>query len=358
MLHLERVDISEGLAHRDGVSAADLLGMDFPPIRYVVEGYIVEGVTLLAGPPKVGKSYMALGVALAVAGRQLAFGSIPCDGGDVLYLALEDNLRRLKRRLLQMGLADAPARLTFMTNWPTLDDGCIDEIEAWADKSAEPRLVIVDVLARVRAFNCSDRIYEADYRTLSGLQALAGALGLAVVVIHHTRKMPSDDPFDSVSGTRGLTGAADSVLVLKRDTGTAGANRVSIYGRGRDITEIETVAEFNCLNGTFRIIGEAHEVARTCERQVILDELRSASKSLTAREISDLSGKNYATTRRTLARMAKAGEIEKTSRGQYACLTGPIVPSDDDGLERDIGTVETARPATRRKTIYQETRND
>jgi len=291
-----------------------------------VPGYIAEGVTLLAGPPKIGKSWLALNLALAVAGAQPAFGSIPCDNGDVLYLALEDNPRRLKARLEHIGMSTAPDRLTFMTSWPTLDDGCLDEIDTWAQSSADPRLIVIDVLARVREpGNRSDRIYEGDYRALTGLQMLAGNRGLAVLVIHHTRKMPSDDPFDSVSGTYGLTGAADTVLVLKKDNGSAGTCRVFIYGRGRDIAEIETIAEFNRDNGTWQLIGEAHEIARTYERQAILDELKSAAKPLTAQEIADLLGKPYGAVRRTLARMAKAGEIEKVGRGLFTCLNGPSV---------------------------------
>jgi len=317
-----------GLASREGVTAAALMAMTFEPVRYVIPGYIAEGVTLLAGPPKIGKSWLVLGLAVAVAGFQPAFGSIACDGGDVLYLALEDNRRRLKKRLLQMGHQSAPDRLTFVTEWPTLDSNCIGELETWVESVKKPTLIIVDVLARVRrAFNGRDQLYDADYRTLIGLQQLARNYHLAILVIHHTRKMPSDDPFDCVSGTHGLTGAADTVLVLKRDIGTAGSGRVSIYGRGRDIEEIETVAEFNGLDGTWRIIGGTYEVARSSERQAIFNILRSTARPLNARETSDLIDKQYGATRKMLTRMAMAGEIDKVGRGLYTCPNSPIVPN-------------------------------
>jgi len=78
-------------AYKDGISASALMKMQFDPIRYIADGYIVEGLTILAGAPKIGKSWMALNLAVAVAAGKPVFGSVPCTHGDVLYLALEDN---------------------------------------------------------------------------------------------------------------------------------------------------------------------------------------------------------------------------------------------------------------------------
>jgi RecA-family ATPase len=186
------------------------MALTFEPVSYVIPGYICEGLTVLAGSPKLGKSWMTLAWALAVSSGRPAFGSIPVLLGDVLYLALEDNQRRLKKRLLHMGVTDAPERLTFHTDWPDLDNGCVLAVEQWLDAHSDARLIVVDVLAKVRGMAGKEWAYEADYKVLSGLQALAGRYGVAIVVVHHTRKMEADDPFDSVSGTRGLTGAADT----------------------------------------------------------------------------------------------------------------------------------------------------
>lgn len=315
------------LAMRQGTSAAELMVKSFDPVRYIVPGYIAEGCTLLAGAPKIGKSWLALNLAMAVAGGRPAFGTIASDFGDVLYLALEDNQRRLKKRLMHMGVRDAPERLNLQTQWPTLDQGCLAEIDAWALAVKRPMLVIVDVLQKVRPDAAGNQQqYEADYKALTGLQALAGKFAMAVLVVTHTRKMDAEDPFDSVSGTRGLTGAADTVLVLKRDIGTGVAGRATLYGRGRDIEEIETVVELNRDNGTWKIVGGAHEIAKTDQRQAILDALKSSTTPLNAREISDLSGKNHEAVRKTLTRMATSGEVSKTGRGLYSCPNGPNVP--------------------------------
>lgn len=310
---------------QSGISASALMSMKFDPIRYVVPGYIAEGLTLFAGAPKIGKSWTALDLGVSVSSGGSAFGSVKCEQGDVLYLALEDNQRRLQSRLKVMGRTMAPERLTFMTEWPTLDEGCLDELEAWAHGVEKPRLVIVDVLAKVKpAAKGNDQIYDADYRTMTGLHAFATRHRLAVVVVHHTRKMEADDPFDTVSGTRGLTGAADTIMVLKRDIGTA---KTVLYVRGRDVEEVETALEFKRDIGTWVILGAAHEVGKTNERQAILQALKGQPEPLTAREISDLLNKDYGAVRKCLTRMAHAGEIEKTGRGLYACPNGPIVPN-------------------------------
>lgn len=338
----------KGLAAAKGITASALMAKRFDPIRYVIPGYVAEGLTLFAGAPKIGKSWGVLDMGIGVAVGGQVFGAIQCEQGDVLYLALEDNERRLQSRLRAMGRVMAPQRLTFMTEWPALDDGCVDELEAWAHSVDKPRLVIVDVLAKVRPpANGRDQLYDADYRTMTGLHAFATRHRLAVVVVHHTRKMEAEDPFDQVSGTRGLTGAADTVMVLKRDIGTA---KTVLYVRGRDIEEVETALEFKRDIGTWVVLGAAHEVGKTNERQAILYALKGQQNPLSAREISDLLGKNHEAVRKCLTRMAHAGEIEKTGRGMYACPNGPNVPfATTNTPQTDIGTHGTGGKL---KTIF------
>jgi hypothetical protein len=261
------------------------------------------------------------------------FGSIPVDQGDVIYLALEDSNRRLKSRLLKKGVRNPPERLTLITEWPDLDHGCIAELEAWADAVAKPSLVIVDVLKMVRGpTRGNEALYDADYRSLTGLAAFARSRGLAVLVVHHVRKMEADDPLESISGTNGLTGAADTVMVLKRDIGTGNC---TLYVRGRDVEEAEKAVRFDRDIGTWEMLGAAEDVGKTNERQGILDVLRGHANPLTAREVSDLLGKNYDAVRKTLTRMAHAGEVEKRGRGSYTCPNGPNVPT---ATKPDIGT--------------------
>lgn len=162
--------------------------------------------------------------------------------------------------------------------------------------------------------------YEADSAAISGLQALASKYGVAIVIVHHVRKSPAEtDPFEKVSGTMGLTGAADTVLVLDRD-----ANGVTLYGRGRDIEEIETAVTFDKDACRWIVMGEASEVRRTDERSQILSVLIDATESLSPQEIAlgaDMPRNNVD---QLLFKMTSAGEVVKAGRGKYVHLGEPI----------------------------------
>jgi RecA-family ATPase len=153
-----------------------------------------------------------LGVALCL-GEQ-------CEQGDVLALMLEDSDRRLQRRLTQMlgaNLGEWPARLTYATSWPRLNEGGIDWIREWITRSPNARLVVIDILERVRQLtNNKDKrtTYSADYDPLIKLHELATEAMIAILVLHHQRKLGADDLIDTLSGTLGFGGAVDSVLIL------------------------------------------------------------------------------------------------------------------------------------------------
>lgn len=221
------------------ISARELCGLEFAPIKFVVPGYIAEGLTLFAGEPKLGKSWLCMEMSLAVASGGSCLGAVRCEQGNVLYLALEDNRRRLQSRIRRLWQMDTmshvpvPERLHLATDWPRANEGGIAAIRCWIEEHAGARLVIVDVLAMFKAASRGkdQTLYEADYLAIKELQALAMASGVAIVVVHHTRKSGAEsDPFEKVSGTLGLSGAADTTIILDRDQ-----NGCTLYGRGRDI---------------------------------------------------------------------------------------------------------------------------
>src|SRR3954470_14671975 len=180
-----------------GFSAADLQHMRFPAIKYVVPGYIAEGLTLFAGKPKLGKSWLLLHAAIAVARGGYTLGDVKCVEGDVLYCALEDNKRRLQSRMTKMlnAFEPWPERLRFEVEMPRLKDGGTDMIRRWIEAVDEPRLVIIDTLQKVRDPKGSqESSYEADYAAVAELKALADKHGVAVVLVHHQRKMDAEDP--------------------------------------------------------------------------------------------------------------------------------------------------------------------
>jgi RecA-family ATPase len=297
------------------ICAEALMAMQFQPIKYVVPGVIVEGLALLAGKPKLGKSWLLLHAAIAVARNGFTLGDIHCSEGDVLYCALEDNWRRLQSRMTKLlGLQPAPKRLTFICEMPRLADGGLTVIQDWIKEAPHPRLVIIDTLAMVRTPKKRDESsYDADYGAVKELRDLANKHGIAIVLVHHLRKAEADDAFDTVSGTLGLTGAPDTILVLRRD----GSGNIVLHGRGRDLLEIEKALAFDRESCVWRIVGEASEVQKTNERTKILLAIDEASEPLGPRDVAAATGMREVNVRRLLTRMTKDGAIEKVAYGKY-----------------------------------------
>jgi RecA-family ATPase len=145
------------------------------------------------------------------------------------------------------------------------------------------------------------------------LQALASELSVAIIVVHHTLKSNDQvDPFEKVSGSLGLSGAADAALILARDQ-----NGVTLYGRGRELMEIEKAVVFDRETCRWRVQGEAAEVHRTDERKEILDVLKDADEPMSPSDLTAATGMQCSNLRQPLFKMAKAGEIVKVKRALY-----------------------------------------
>ena len=301
------------------ISARALQEMDFPPVSWVVRDLIPEGLTLLAGKPKLGKSWLALQLCHAIATGGEMLGR-PVDQGAVLYAALEDNRRRLKARMSKSAppLSMWPEALHFATEWERLDARGLQAFEAWVDRHPDARLLIIDTLATVRpTIPARDSQYQADYAALRGLHGLANAAGIGIVVVHHVRKADADDPFDTVSGSTGLTGAADATLVLnKTSEGTV------LYGRGRDLAEFECAMSFDPGSCRWSDLGRPCDVFGSETRQAIRDALKAGK--ITPKDIAEHGGLDYDLCAKTLQRMADGDEVEKGGRGHYRLRPDPL----------------------------------
>ena len=310
---------------RTSYSAVDLMASEFPEPKYAVPGIVAEGLNLFAGAPKIGKSWAALGLALSVASGGHALGKVPVERGDVLYLALEDSPRRLQSRIRSLlGPGESvPEGLHFETEWPRLTEGGIEAINKWLWEHPDCRLVVVDVFAKVRPANGSDRSdrYLADYGAVAPLNALAQEHGVAFLVLHHTRKAQADDFLDSVSGTQGLAGAADAVLVMRRSRGRADAE---LHVTGRDIEEQSYALRFDGQVGSWTLLGNAEEYALRETRAQILEVLR-AHGAMTPKKLSDISEIPHELAKKTLQRMANDGQLV-AENGTYSLAHDPVTP--------------------------------
>jgi RecA-family ATPase len=277
-----------------------------------------EGASLLVSRPKLGKSWLLLELCIASAAGLLALGNLKPLHGDVLYLALEDNERRLQRRvdkILSPFRGEWPERLRIATEWPRLNQGGLDDLTDWCQTASQPVLIAIDTLAKVRPpQKTGQTFYESDYAAMAGLHKLANERGIAVVAAHHDRKMAADDPFDTVSGTLGLTGAADTIIMIKRTS--AGT---TFHVRGRDIEDGETAAQFDKATCRWSLLGAASEVHRSNLRSRVIAALKAAGQPLSTKEImSAAEMENRNAIDLLLRKMVKDDEIERVARGRYA----------------------------------------
>ncbi len=321
MKDLEAGGVVESISARSSWTAEELLATDFPEPRFAVPGVITEGLNLFVGAPKLGKSWLALNLAIAVASGGRALGVIPVDRGEVLYLALEDGPRRLKKRLeMVLGAEPAPEGLHFETEWQALADGGAKDLGTWLAMHPGTRLVVVDVIARLRSpvKNNSDR-YLFDYMIGEEIKRVADHHGCAVIAVHHTRKAAADDFVDSVSGTNGLAGAADTIIVLKRSRGQADA---TFHVTGRDVEEQELALNFDPHIGTWALLGDAQEWRLSETRRQMIEAIREAGPSQ-PKAIADALDLPRDLVRQTVTRMAKDGQLVN-SAGTYSLPPEPL----------------------------------
>ena len=219
-------------------SSEYIMNTPMKPIEYCVDGLISQGLFVLAGAPKVGKSWLALDMCLSIAKGEKVLGKETLCGHAV-YLSLEDSLIRLQNRLYE--LTDEPSdNLNFAIMAESISNGLPEQIEYCRKRFDDLKIVVIDTLQKVR--NESESSYSSDYKELSVLKSLADKLGIAIVLVHHTRKCSDSDPFNMISGSTGLSGCVDGSMVLIESK--RGSRKAKLYCVGRDIENQETNVVF------------------------------------------------------------------------------------------------------------------
>lgn len=303
------------------ITAAEIMDKEYPELQFIIENIQpAEGLTILAGKPKKGKSWMALGLALAIASGGKAFGRYDVEAGDVLYLALEDSERRIKSRLKKI-LApgeSSPKRLNFITALPKLEPSALlEQLKEWRQDNPEAKAIIIDTLAKIQPpSKRNGNAYNEEYTFLGAYQRMALDAGIAVIMIHHTRKAGDDDVFTTISGSTGITGAADVLMVV--EASGIGADTRKLHITGRDIDERSLVMSFKDSIWTQIADGEeGAEVLLSTERRKVLEILRETNY-LSAKEIEEKLQKPQATVCKLLRSMVEAEQIYQAgTRGKY-----------------------------------------
>jgi len=325
------------------VTADVLQHMIFPPLKFMEQGLVTQGLTVCSGNPKVYKSFFCVDLCSAVATGGECLGR-ECAQSPVLYLTLEDTLRRVQDRMTKVfGFARPwPLNLEFNTKWPRLDRGGLDELNDWLRSVGGHGLVVIDTLGAVRAPKKPNQtLYDAETETGHTLKALADETDSSILVVHHNRKAPSEsgDPFERVSGSFGVTSSADTVLVIDKTPLTTSA---TLYGRGRDIDEFELAMEFSKESYRWAVIGDAGVVRRETASSKVLDALRSSADPMTAMEIRDRSGASYVGVRQALVRLVEAGEVARVGIRLYAIPPHNVTTANEVADSKGLPESDTA----------------
>jgi predicted ATP-dependent serine protease len=306
-----------------------------------VLGIIPQGFTILAGPPKAGKSWLVLSILLAVSSGRAALGRIVVTPGRTLYLALEDSDARMQDRC--RSLVGEDQRLPKLFNYKTkIQPGLILEtVRAFLAKYPETRLVVIDTLGKVMPPAIgNETTYQRDYRVGGALKRIADDYpGLALVVNHHDRKAGATDFVERVSGTNGLTGAADTVIVLSRERNSQ-EGTLSVTGRDVEENEYAIFTEDGSwrLDGTDLTDASNNAVKRAATENIgeLMKELVSFIDAqegpVTAKEVSENlkiePGKAYV----YLGRAVAAGTVQKVQRGTYKSVRSVRKDADQSNL--------------------------
>ena len=262
------------------ISAAELQGKQLPPVKFIVDGFLPQGLALLASPPKYGKSWFVLDLCLSVAAGE-PFLSHNTNKGSGLYLALEDSERRLQDRMNKLLAGKrAPDGFYYATSAATIGNGLIEQLTDYLQSHPDTQIIVIDTLQKVRTVSANKDIYGKDYNDMALLKKFADDSGICLLVVHHLRKAADDgDPFNRISGTNGIMGAADTAMVLAKAKRQDANTTLSVTGR--DVDSSETIIFFDKITYRWQVMGDADWV----EEQQRLTQYRNSPIVQTIREL-------------------------------------------------------------------------
>lgn len=243
------------------ISAPDLQKVDLPPVTFLIDTMLPEGTSILSAASKIGKSWMVLHAGLCIAAGVPFMGHQTTQSG-VLYLALEDSLSRLQDRMHKiLNGRPAPPRFFFATEAPTLDNGLLDALDGHVRQCPDTKLIIIDTLQKIRGQALPrEPAYAQDYREMGTIKEHMAKKGVSVFFIHHNRKMKDeDDPFNMISGTNAIMGAADTIWVITK--GKREEQEATLHITGRDVQQTDTAIRFDKDSWMWQSMGAADWLA-------------------------------------------------------------------------------------------------
>lgn len=208
----------------------------------VIEGLLYQGTYLFVGSPKIGKSFFMAQLAYHVS-TGTPLWDYPVKKGTVLYLALEDDYRRLQERMYRMFGTESTENLYFSVSSKPLGNGLTDQLSGFIREHPDTTLVIIDTLQKIREVDSDSYSYAKDYEIINQLKQFSDSWRICLLLVHHTRKQKSSDNFDMISGTNGLLGCADGAFMLYKETRTSNKATLEISGRDQQDQKIHLIRD-------------------------------------------------------------------------------------------------------------------
>ena len=328
-------------------TAQELLEEPITEADWVIEDLLPIGAHILAGAPKIGKSWMVLAMGLAVSMGTPFWDYAVCQGS-VLYLCLEDTYARVKKRLWKL-TDEASDRFFLANSAATIKDGLAEQIDYFVINHPDLKLVFIDTFQKVRSPS-GDSIYAADYGDFSALKAVADKHSLAMMVVHHTRKMADEDIMNTVSGSSGITGSADSIWVLKRASRGVGDATLTVTGRDVEFRELKLAlrdCRWNLIERTSEEELEERDVPSCVLR--VLEFMNAREEDVWSGSVGELieaaevSGVTTATFGKFLAQHSVFMRLRGIAYSKKHTSTGQIVTLEKvshEGSEGDEGCAQ------------------
>lgn len=297
-----------------------LMVQAFPPITYFVDRMFPQGLVLLAGKSKRGKTYLCLDLALSISQGIPALQTMPTHQGRVLFVSLEDGARLVQKNLATIApMFQGHPALDFAYEFPIIGEGAAEE---FAKQLEHYDVIFLDILGRIMPRSSSTARTATEYQVvqeaLGPLHDLVRDRDKMIVFLDHTRKAPSEDVFDTIMGSAGKQGTVDTVLVYTRG---AGETEGTLHGKSK--INGENTIVMRMVDGHLEYLGEGEEYEQSSERRKLLEVMEDENRPMRTNEIVQamgLDGKHYHRVRQLLYRMYKEESVSKTDRGLWALV--------------------------------------
>jgi len=343
-------------------TASNLQKLEIPEINWVIRDFIPEGLSLFAGRPKIGKSYMALNLAFSIANGLPALSRFETIKSSVLYIAYEDNERRMQERIDRLtqvnDLTEAPDNLHLIISskhhFPKLNADGLELIDSFLKEDLTIKCVIIDTFgSAIKADSKRNgNSFQQDYELVNSIQEIAMQNQVAIILLHHTRKFESEDPYEDIVGTTGITASPDTLLVLKKN---AESNLFLLSVTGRDVMDTKLSLDFDKESCLWIAKDDLPEYHTTKERRQIIDLFSNDSALvLKSGDIADKIGKKGAVTSRLLSKLVKGEILLNDGYGSYR-LNKPIKEEikADETIISTTENINTEKPSGKIKLNWE-----